>query len=128
MQDDADPLQVLDWLAAAVSGDTRAALARLAAAVDYEPAPEADTGTILQTLSRLSGVTLELSQDVAESGQTGVSAGIDVDGRTQGSVRSPERGDAATVAARLGGYERSRGCSPRASATRSGRCGRPRGR
>ncbi|HEX3930021.1 MAG TPA: helix-turn-helix domain-containing protein [Nocardioides sp.] len=101
VQDDADPLQVLDRLAATVSGDTRAALARLAAATEYEPDPAADVETILRTLSRLSAVPLELSAETDVRGSVGTGTEIDVDGRIQGSVRSSQAGDPATLAATL---------------------------
>jgi sugar diacid utilization regulator len=113
VQDDADPVQVLDWLAAAVSGDTRAALARLAAAADYEPGPDADAATILQSLSRLSGVALELLPDAAVPAGVGVTAEVDVDGRAQGSVRARDIGDPATLAVRLAAATLSRVLSAR---------------
>lgn len=98
VRDDADPLQVVAWLVVAVSGDAHAALAKLAAAADYEPDAAADTQSILHTLTHLSGVALDL--DVGAD-RAGVTADIDVDGRAHGAVRSPETGDVATIATRL---------------------------
>lgn len=86
VRDDADPLQVIAWLVVAVSGDAHAALAKVAAAADYEPDAAADTQHILHTLTHLSGVALDL--DVGAD-CAGVTADIDVDGRAHGAVRSP---------------------------------------
>ncbi|HEX7824374.1 MAG TPA: hypothetical protein VF477_05705, partial [Mycobacterium sp.] len=49
--DEADPLQLVDWIVAAVSGDSRAVLARIAAAAAYEPDERADHDAVLQELS-----------------------------------------------------------------------------
>lgn len=93
--DDADPLEVFDWLGSAISGDARAALARLAAAVAYEPRGDARAEEVVRELSRLSGFALELS-DSDDAGSP-----IDIDGRRSGSVRTSESGHAADVAAHL---------------------------
>ena len=93
--DDADPLQVMDRLAAAVSGDSRTALARLAAAAAFEPAQTADTASMLAELARLSGVPLALL------GENDAGPPVEIDGRYEGCIASPDTGDAATVAARL---------------------------
>ena len=93
--DDADPLQVLDWLGAAVSGDSRTSLARLADAAAYEPDDGAGEGTILLELSRISGVTLTRS----DTDTTG--APVEVDGIRTGRIVSTVPGDAATIAAHL---------------------------
>jgi sugar diacid utilization regulator len=95
VRDDADPLQVLDWLGAAVSGDSRAVLAGLAAAAAYQPAATANEEEILRRLSDLSGVSLtRVESDTAIA----VGTTIEVDGRPRGAVVAHELGDAAIVA------------------------------
>ncbi len=93
--DDADPSQVLESLGAAVSGDARAALSRLARAAAYEPGDGLDEETMLREISRLAGLEV-LKDETATSG-----ALVDVDGRPSGAVVSPELGDAARVATAL---------------------------
>ena len=94
VRDDADPLQVLDWLVAAVSGDPRTALVQLAAAASWTPGDDDDASAIVAELSRLSGVGLALSDDAG-----GVP--IEVEGRVRGSVVSLEPGDAAIAAGQI---------------------------
>lgn len=94
VRDDADPLQVLDWLVAAVSGDPRTALVQLAAAASWTPGQDDDAAAIVAELSRLSGVGLMLSNNTD-------GAPIEVDGRVRGSVVALEPGDAAIAAGQI---------------------------
>ncbi len=95
VSDAADPLQVLDWLGAAVSGDSRSALAWLAAAAAYEPEESADEGEMLKEFSRLAGVRL-----VSSSTDTG-GAPVEVDGSCRWWIISADLGDGPQIAARL---------------------------
>ncbi|MCU1697280.1 MAG: hypothetical protein JWR34_3343 [Mycobacterium sp.] len=93
--DEADPLQLFDWLVAAVSGDSRAVLARIAAAAAYEPDERADHDAILRELSVLSGVPL------AQTNWDGDGFPIEVEGRRVGAITSPDIGPAATIATKI---------------------------
>ena len=97
--DTADPLQVLDWIGAVVSGDSRADLARLAAAAAFEPDESQPVDAIIEELTRLTGVTLALGSEDLDV--TGVGAEIVVDGLASGTVVSTEDSPRATVACRL---------------------------
>lgn len=106
--DDADPGQVLDAVAAAVSGDSRTALGRLALAADLAPGPDDAPELIVQRLAELSGVGLALVPVTTGPGdrpdQMGgepPAAPVDVDGRVRAEVRADAAGDAARVAVRL---------------------------
>jgi hypothetical protein len=93
--DEVDPLQLFDWLVAAVSGDSRAVLARIAAAAAYEPDERADHDAILRELSALSGVPL------AQTNWDGDGFPIEVEGRRVGAITSPDIGPAATIATKI---------------------------
>ncbi|MEI8056921.1 MAG: helix-turn-helix domain-containing protein [Actinomycetes bacterium] len=93
--DTADPLQVLDWLGAAVSGDSRSTLTRLAAAAAYEPAETLGDTEILQEISRLTGVQL----DTSSTDQSG--APVEIDGKHTAWVVSTDLGDGPALAARI---------------------------
>ena len=104
VSDTADPLQVLDWIGAVVSGDSRADLARLAAAAGYEPDESQPAEVVVDELTRLTGVTLALGSEAAGSaglGTPGAAADIIVDGIASGSVVATEESARATVACRL---------------------------
>ncbi len=106
VDDTADPLQVLDWLGAAVSGDARTTLTRLAAAAAYAPDDSADAQSILHELSRLCGINLVQAED-------GIGADIEIDGRRAGSVTSADYGDASKIACQLAASTLSRVLSER---------------
>ena len=93
--DEADPLQLVDWLVAAVSGDSRAVLARIAAAAAYEPDERADHDAVLRELSALSGVPL------AQTNWDGDGFPIEIEGRRVGAIVSPDVGPAATIATKI---------------------------
>ncbi len=93
--DTADPLQVLDWLGAAVSGDSRNALAWLASAGAYEPAEFTDETTMLSEFSQLAGVRL------ASSSTDKTGAPVVIDGSPRCWIISPDLGDGPQIAARL---------------------------
>jgi hypothetical protein len=92
--DEVDPLQLFGCLVAAVSGDSRAVLARIAAAA-YEPDERADHDAILRELSALSGVPL------AQTNWDGDGFPIEVEGRRVGAITSPDIGPAATIATKI---------------------------
>ncbi len=92
--DDADPLQVMDRIGAAVHGSARAALARLAVAAGHAAADVDDPADLLASLRDLTGVPLTRVD-------SGDGAAVVVDGRPDGVVATTELGDAATVAVHL---------------------------
>lgn len=103
---EADPLQVLDWVGAVVSGDARADLARLAAAGVYEPQDGQDADDILERLTELTGVPLQ-------RGAFGEGAPILVDTVPTGSVTTPETSPRGTVACQLAAATVSRALTER---------------
>jgi sugar diacid utilization regulator len=94
VDNDADPLQVMDRIGAAVHGSARAALARLAVAADHAVGESDDPAGLIATLEVLTGVPLTWLDG-------GVGAPIVVDGRPDGVVATTELGNAATVAVHL---------------------------
>ena len=103
----ADPLQVLDLLGAAVSGDSRSTLAWLAAAAAYEPEESADDTAILEEFSRLAGVRLAASSTDTRG------APVEIDGSLRCWITSADVGDGPQIAARLAAAMMSRVLSAR---------------
>lgn len=92
--DDVDPATFFDQLSAAVAGDARESLMRLAALARWVPA-DASADTIVADLSTTTGI--QLAYDPTDT--DGVP--VDVDGQPRGSVGAADHGDAASVAMRI---------------------------
>jgi hypothetical protein len=93
--DEVDPAILVDHLGAAVAGDARESLLRLAQLARWRPSDPGGVDAIVEEMSRASGI--ELAYDPTDD--AGVP--VDVDGRVRGSVTTVDPGDAATVASRI---------------------------
>ena len=91
---DMEPTEALQRLGSAVSGAADATLARLALAAEHASNGGDDAETLLAELTALSGI--QLSWDPTSEGVP-----VLVDGRPDGSVTTPVRGDASRVATYL---------------------------
>lgn len=94
VDDELDPSNVVDGLLAAIAGDARLALRRLAAA-SRRPPSAADAAVIVGEIAEVTGIGLRYDP----SGETGER--VEVDGRTRGSVTTADRDDSAIIATRL---------------------------
>ena len=96
VDDDADPADLVDTLGTLVAGDSRSAVRKLATAASQAANYDSDPHEVVQRIGDTCGVRLEYDAAATEGG-----AAITVEGTQRGIVRAIDRGDIATIAARL---------------------------